>query len=130
MVSVNKYQISEKLTNLANEIIETEPIFINLRNCRIAYLKSDKEKTASGRIVYADCAKVSDKIKAVASVDFIITVYKNADDLSERAMRALMEHELMHVSYDPETRQCKIIPHDLQDFIYIIGKYGADWIAN
>lgn len=33
----------------------------------------------------------------------------------------------MHVGYDPETGDCTLVPHDSEEFIDIIRKYGIDW---
>ena len=62
--------------------------------------------------------------------DFTITVYEpNCQDFyfDDRKYAILLEHELMHVGFDPETGDCTLIPHDAEEFKRIIAKYGIDW---
>lgn len=124
-----RYTKDDGLATLAGKIIERYPEFESLKYCRIAYLYADSSKKASGKTVYADTEKVSDKAKAVAHVDFIITFYKpNCEGLDQKRLELLMYHELRHVGYEPNEGKCSIIPHDLEDFKDIVREHGPDWI--
>lgn len=109
-----------------------EKLFPRLQGCRIAWLVSDEaKKRSSGRRVFADCMKISKKrYEWCCDYDFMITVYQpNCDEyyFDDRRYAILLEHELMHVGYDPETGDCTLVPHDSEEFIDIIRKYGIDW---
>lgn len=123
------YQIDDGLKELAAKVIAERKDLKKLAdpNCRIAYLRSDKKKTSRGRTLFADTEKVSDKVKALAPYDFIITFYDPAcAALPEDKMEILMIHELKHVGFEPG-KPPSIIPHDVEDFRDIINVYGMDW---
>lgn len=125
-----KFEKSEELKEIAEQVLsENEDIGESLDGARIEYLWCDSKKSKSGMTVYADCHKVPDREKALCDVDFIITGYKpHCEILTEKAMKILMLHELMHAVY--ENGKCTTRQHDLQDFRYIVEKYGVDWINN
>jgi len=114
----------ERYEQIGNQIIEE--LFPELQNVRIAWLASDKEKQSKGKIVFAECAKVPEKFDWCCPYDFTITVFEpNVEKFSEDQIKILLEHELMHVGVDGE---CLFVrPHDTDEFIDIIRKYGIDW---
>lgn len=118
------------LQEMANGMIQSIEKFQHLEDCRIAYLTSSKGKSSNGIVVHADCEKVNEKIKALCGIDFIITFYEpTLEGWTDAQRAALVEHELMHIGFDPQTHGCKLIPHDVQDFEAILVKYGLDWAA-
>ena len=57
-------------------------------------------------------------------------IYKK---LAEEQKKLLMLHELMHIGikYDKQGELTPfIVPHSVQDFRYILEKYGLDWDQN
>lgn len=118
------YKISTELEEMALDIIETA--MPRLSGCTICYMISDKAKKNGNMITYADTEKLSEKLSTLTGIDFVITFYKDADGLTAQAKRILMEHELMHVGWEPDGIK-KIIPHDVQDFAAIISRYGLQW---
>lgn len=121
--------LSEEYTELAKELIDTEPRLEHLRNAdiSIAFLGSDLAKKSGGNVVYGQCEKVAQKYKWIIPFDFTITIYEpNLQYRSEEALKVLLLHELMHVGIDGDSFYC--VPHDLEDFKYIVDKYGTDWI--
>jgi len=117
------------LKKLADKVIaEHNDMFEYLSGCNIAFMVSDKPKASKGKKVYADTEKVKDKYKLLTDVDFIITYYADTEDISETAREILMLHELMHIGYDVEQEKYYIVPHDFEDFLYIVNEYGIDWI--
>ena len=123
------YKKDDELEALGKKVIENNPVFDALKYCRIGYLYADKEKTSKNKTVYADTEKLSDKMKALAPYDFVITFYEpSCKDLPPEKMEILMYHELRHIGYDAVEGTCTIIPHDLEDFKDIVEKYGVDWI--
>lgn len=125
------FQIDEGLKALAAKVMSEKKDLkrLDAPECRIAYLYSDKEKKSKGRTVYADTEKISDKVKAVAPYDFIITFYRpSCAALSTEKMEILMHHELKHVGYEPG-KPFFIVPHDVEDFSDIIEEHGMSWIV-
>ncbi len=123
------FEISTELKALADKVIAKHIRFkpITDSGCRIAYQYADKEKKSGGRTVYADTTKVSDKLKAIAPYDFLITFYKpSCATLSEEKMETLMRHELDHVGV--EDGKFRIVPHDVEDFEEILKEQGMNWI--
>lgn len=121
---MSTYKTSTRLEALAIEIIRAD--MPRLAGCPIVYMESDKAKKNGNMIIYADAEKLTDKISALTGVDFVITFYKDAEDLTMTAHRILMEHELMHIGWEPGGTK-KIVPHDVQDFAAILNKYGLQW---
>lgn len=119
------YRVDKGLTALGEEVIKAQ--FPKLTEVAIAFLKSDKPKKNGAKVVYADCEKLSEKMTTITGIDFVITFYKDSEDLTMVAQRILMEHELRHVGWDGE--KARIVPHDVDDFRAIIEKYGIDWEA-
>lgn len=125
------YKTDDTLAALADKVIQSRPELESLQYCRIGYLYADKEKKSKNKTTYADTEKVSDKMKALAPFDFVITFYQpSCKDLPADRMEILMYHELRHIGYDATEGNCWIVPHDLEDFKDIIEKYGTDWITD
>ena len=125
------YFSGEELRIIAEHWIRSEEKFEYLRDtgCRIAYQFSDKAKKQNGKAVFADTEKVKDKFKQFMPYDFVITFYTPyTDALDEEHLSRLMFHELNHIGYDPENNLFSIIPHDLEDFRDVIGRWGIDCI--
>jgi len=77
------FEVDEKLKAMAATVMEERKDLKKLAvpECRIVYLYSDNAKKSRGRAVYADTEKVSDKVKAIAPYDFIVTFYSPNCDL-------------------------------------------------
>lgn len=124
------------LRKLADEVIKSFPNLENLRNyknqVRIGYQWSDKDNKKKGRIIYGDCTLVSEKLKEFIDYDFIITFYPNARNISPKAQKMFMYHELRHIGIDKKDIgdfKFYIEPHTLEDFTDIVEKYGMNWIT-
>ena len=112
---------SEKYREIGEAIKQTQ--FPQLEDIKIVWLASNKGKFAKGKTVFAECKKVAKSYEWCCPYDFMIIVYEpNVKDFSEAQLQILLEHELMHAGADG-----KIVPHDLEDFTAIIGKYGINW---
>lgn len=118
-------KISEYYTQLAEELIRTEEKLGYLKNApvRIVYLESTHKKRGKGKIIHGQCEKVLEKNKWGIPADFTITIFEpNVAGMSEDQLRVLLFHELLHIGEDFE-----LAPHDLEDFRYIIDRFGSDW---
>lgn len=127
------YECAPDLEELANRVIKKSQHLEAIKECppQIEYLWCDKEKKSAKKVVYADTTKVDDKTKTGYKKDFIITFYQPCcQGLDDHRMEILMEHELLHVGWEPEERKCYIRPHDIGDFEEILGQYGLHWMFN
>jgi hypothetical protein len=87
-------------------------------------------KRAGGKIIIATAEKCTAKFKFLTKLDFIISIcYLTWRDLSDKQRMAIMDHELCHciADEDEETGEIlyKVIPHDFEDFLSVVEKYGA-----
>ena len=117
---------SEYYTQMAQDLIESEEKLAYLRNAdtTIVYLKSTHKKKSKGRLIFGQCEKVQEKNKWGIPADFTITIFEpNVTDFTNDQLRILMFHELMHIGTDLNS----VTPHDLEDFKYIIDRFGVDW---
>ena len=127
-----KRHLNEEYAEIAQALIDSEEAlqYIKESQVSIAYLSSDLKKRDSGRIVHAQCELVSDKYKWGIPADFMITVFDpNVLGFSNEQMKILLFHELLHVHIDYKDGEEKYStnPHDLEDFKYIIDRFGTDW---
>ena len=125
--------INEEYAEIASRIIEEEDELTDVANSHatIVYLSSDKAKKGKDKIIHAECEKIPDKYKWSIPADFTITIYEpNVATFTDEQMRILIFHELLHVGIkftDDGQESYFIRPHDIEDFRYIINKYGLDW---
>lgn len=124
--------INEEYSKIGRELIETEEALVDILNSRatIIFLSSDKKKMEKGKVVHAECEKISDKYKWGIPADYTITVFEpNCQGFSERQMRILLFHELLHVGIEFRDGSEKYTtnPHDLEDFKLIIERFGPRW---
>ena len=120
--------INDEHQQIAQELIEERDELALLRgsDVQIILLSSDLEKKQNDRIIYGQCEKVPSKYKWGIPCDFTITIFdKNITDFSDKQLRILIFHELLHVGVDDE--RLFIRPHDLEDFKLIISEFGVDW---
>ena len=124
--------INEEYSKIGRELIETEEALVDIINSRatIIFLSSDKKKMEKGKVVHAECEKISDKYKWGIPADYTITVFEpNCQGFSDRQMRILLFHELLHVGIEFRDGSEKYTtnPHDLEDFKLIIERFGPRW---
>jgi hypothetical protein len=118
---------SKELKALGERIIKRFPefSFIKEYDIRIGYVISYERKNGA-KIVYADCRKLQEPIKAYLPFDFLITFYDwHTGHMTENQKKLLMKHELKHVGIG--MKGLKITPHDIEDFKDILDEYGTDW---
>lgn len=122
----DKRTISEFYTDMAHDLIENEEDLAWLRKApvTIVYLESTHKKKSGGRKVLGQCEKVQEKNKWGIPADFTITIFRpNVEELTGEQLKIVLFHELLHISRDFES----VEPHDLQDFRYIVNRFGVDW---
>ena len=128
--------ISEEYAKIGAELVRTEPVLQDIRDSDaiIVYLASDLEKNdGEGRIVYGECERIKDKYKWGLPADFTITLFEpNLQGKSREAIRRIIFHELLHVGIGvgkEEMEQYYVRKHDIEDFKYLIDRYGTDWAS-
>lgn len=125
--------INEHYAEIGQELIQTEDALLNIRNSEatIIYLSSTHKKLEKGKVIYAQCEKISEKYKWGIPCDFTITVFEpNIENFTEDQLKILIFHELLHVGIEFNgngTESYSCLPHDLEDFKLIIDRYGTDW---
>lgn len=128
-------KVNEEYAVIGRNLIENEEVleYIKDSEATIIYLSSEQAKTQNGKIIFAQCEKVAEKYKWGIPCDFTITVFEpNCEDLTPDQLRILIFHELLHIGIDFNSsgqEVFKINPHDLEDFKYIIDRFGTDWIS-
>jgi predicted metallopeptidase len=101
----------------------------HLATAKVCYLFRTKAKTNGSKVILGTASRMSDKLKALADFDFIIEIgYDEWRNLNITQKQALIDHELCHCGgeEDPQTgaMKWKILPHDLEEFREIVGRYG------
>ncbi len=127
---MEEYDVSIKYEKMAQEVIEEHPALDWLKNMRIGYVVSSKDKKGNGKLTLGECIRVKDVYKVFMPYDFIIVMYdRNMVGFSDYQRRIVMHHELLHIGVDESNGEPKyvIIPHDIEDFRTIIDEYGLDW---
>ena len=132
MADKDRRTINEQYAAIGARLIETEPILETIKESQatIVYLSSQHKKIESGKAVHAQCEKIQDKYKWGLPADFTITVFEpNCIGMTQEQLEILIFHELLHVKIDYKDgeEQYSINPHDLEDFRYIIDRFGSHW---
>ena len=124
--------ISEEYTVIAQELIQKEDALAHIRdsNVQIIYLASEHEKKSGKKLVFGQCEKIPEKYRWSVPCDFTITVFQpNVERFTDEQIRILLFHELLHIGieFDGNEEVYSVIPHDIEDFEEIIGRYGMRW---
>lgn len=129
---MDRRTLNERYSEIGRDLIETEDALVDIRNSQatIVFLASEHKKAENGKTVFAQCEKISEKYKWGIPADFTITVFEpNVEGFTEDQIRILLFHELLHVRIEFKDGEEKysINPHDLEDFKYIIDRFGTNW---
>ena len=130
---MDKREINERYSEIGMELIQNEDALADIANSHatIIYLSSEHKKSSSGKIIHAECEKVSEKYKWGIPCDFTITVFEpNVEGMTDEQIRILIFHELLHVGItfnSDGTESYFVKPHDLEDFKLIIDRFGTEW---
>ncbi len=131
--------VSEEYEKIGMELIEKHPVLENLKRfiqaerIKLIFLESTKARKSTSGTVYADCEKIADSKRWAIDADFVITVYKpNVQVFTKEQIKVLLLHELMHIGVEiteKGTLKKYNVPHSVQDFRFILEKYGLNWNA-
>lgn len=127
-IEVIEYEVSDELRELGEKVIAGRPELFYIAECeiKIGYVLSYESKKKDGKTIAADCRKVTGPYKGYLPFDFVITFYEpNMSYMTDNQRKVLMLHELKHIGVGD--RGLKIEPHNIEDFIDILGKFGLNW---
>jgi predicted metallopeptidase len=119
---------SPEVFNLAKTVISEENL--TLEPAKIGYLivSPNISKTVAAR-----CIKTNKELKFFSGYDYLIEVSGELwDVLDESIKKILLLHELLHVGFGYDklgNLKFQIRNHNVEDFSYIIKKYGIDWFT-
>lgn len=128
-------KINSEYAEIAAELIaeEEELADIKASHATIIYLSSEASPKKDGgeRVTKAQCEKVAEKYKWSIPADYTITVFEpNCEGMTREQMKILLFHELLHIEIgmnDKGEEVYKIKGHDLEDFKYLIDRFGTEW---
>ena len=111
------------LIDLADELIEQwHP---HLKEARIGFVLRDESQTSKGKEVYGGAGTVPDKYKPqLDDLEFYIWIAKPALNWQPERLRDLLDHELYHCTFNANTGNPMIRPHDIEEFHVIIERHG------
>ena len=96
----------------------------HLVNARIEYLYREKLER-KGRVRLGVASKAAARLQYLASCDFVIEFNWEAWRILTAPQRiALVDHELSHCGRDDESGVWILVPHDVEEFSSIVGRWG------
>lgn len=128
-------EISKEYMELACEVMQEqeELQWIPKAGIKVGFLKSDRAKKKSGKLVLGECIKVKDLYRCFIPHDFLIVVYApNVAGMNRNQLKILLHHEFLHIGMDDSGEEARYIinPHDIEEFREIIDRYGIDWAVH
>lgn len=139
----NEYKENLLYAQIGESLIEKEDELEHIRehNIRIRYLESNKPAGKSKRTTLGKCMPIKERTRNVFEAlgwkkeeipDFCIIIYKERiHGFKPEQLKILIFHELLHIGVkeDSETGVVTLFSakHDLEDFRYIIDRFGSDW---
>lgn len=119
------YVDSPEIRQVAEGLIGRHSRFQDVdREFRVVYLERLGEPSGDGEGVIAKCQKASPLWRDVAGVDLVIWVWREVwHTFSPRQREAVVAHELCHAFVD-EKGKLKLLPHDLEEFAWVVRQYG------
>lgn len=111
-------EASQEVINIAQDLVEQH--HKHLQDVRIGFVFRSEAQVLKGRAVLGKCSNVSDKMKPLLDLDFLIWIAKDEyKKMDEERRRALIDHELSHIGID-----LTLQGHDVEEFHAIIERYG------
>ena len=123
------YIYDTTLTTLAEKVAKEHSIDITDTKIEFALVDPMISKDVAGR-----CRLVYDEYTLLTEVNYMITFSNELwKRLTPVQRELLMCHELMHIAKVTDAKtgifsRFMLARHDLEDFSYLVTKYGANWI--
>jgi len=120
-----EYMDAPEAEAVAKEIMETLPVIDGIEEASIKYIFILKKHSEYA----AKIQKPGGVWKFLSDYDYVVLVHKPSwDKFSERQRKALIYHELLHITYKTdknEKKHWKLRKHDIEEFIDVIREFGA-----
>ena len=121
---------SEDLRRIADIVIRENGLEVNLAKVGYCLVAPNISKRVAGR-----CIRTVAELKHFSEYDFLIEMSSDLwSKLDDDRKKILMLHELLHIDISTHPKSgdliFKIKDHDIQDFRYVVKKYGPDWISD
>lgn len=115
-------EASQEVINMAEELIAKYHPVLG-KYARVGFVFRSEAQVSNGRAVLGKASKVSEKLKTLLELDFLIWIAKKEfEAMEDERKRALIDHELSHCSItDGDFRMRH---HDVEEFHAIIERYG------
>lgn len=126
-------KVNIEYSHIGTGLIQDTSYFTHIREskARIVYLESEQAKKHKGKKILGQCEKVADKYKWGIPCDFTITLFTpNIKGLSDEAIKRIIMHELLHVGIkqnDDGSEHYYVVPHDTEDFKFMLDNFGTEW---
>jgi len=120
-----EYTDAPEVEEIAKEIIDTLPLIEGINGAKIKYLFVHKKHSEyAGKI-----QKPGGVWRFLSDYDYVVLVHKASwDSFNERQRKALIYHELLHITYKTDKngkKHWKIRKHDIEEFMDVIREFGA-----
>lgn len=113
-----------KVIEMARELVQA--FHPSLLDARIGFLMRDPIPKRRNKLVYGDAALVSEKLKPLMPLDFIIWIaYDAVMAWPEERVRALIDHQLSHCIFDATEMKAGLCDHDVEGFLSELQRWGA-----
>jgi len=119
-----QYMEAPEVKEIAQDIIANLPLDSRVPEAKVVYLFSLAEKSDyAGKI-----ERPSGTWRYLSNYDFVILIHQNSwKDLDEDQRKALIYHELLHITHrvsEDGNITWKIRKHDFEDFTLVVEKFG------
>lgn len=132
-----KYLINEFYRPIADKLVEKFPELLYVLPSRILFVENtEDERKKNHKTVFAHISKIpgrwGDLIYQLTGkhFDYMIEIFKeNIHGMSREQIIAVIYHELRHIQLttDGEVPKVDLVGHDIDDFVNMIEKLGANW---
>ena len=114
-------EASKDVINIAQDLVEK--FHPDLKLARIGFVFRSEAQISNGKEAVGQASKVSDKLKPMLELDFLIWIAKDVyERLDDARRRAVIDHELTHITWGQNGLTLRY--HDIEEFHSIIERYG------
>lgn len=114
-------EASQEVIHIAQELVEEYHPF--LKEARIGFVFRSEASVSKGKSTVGKVSKISDKMRPVLDLDFLIWIAKDVyEKLDAERRRAVIDHGLTHITTGAGGLTLR--HHDIEEFRSIIERYG------
>jgi len=132
-----KYFINEYYRPIAEKLVEKFPELKYAPVKNILFVENtEDERKKSHKTVFAQISKIPGRWEQIIQqmtgkqFEYMIEIFKeNVAGMSREQIVAVIYHELRHIqlTMDGDSPKIDLVGHDIDDFINMIEKLGANW---